>query len=239
MGLERAGCVTIWQSEIEEYAVERVLRKNFPTAKQLGDATKIDYSSVPVPDILAGGFMCTDISVAGKMEGVTDYTRSGITWRELVRAVRELRPTYVLVENVAALLSDNGGRTFGRVLGTLAALGYNAEWEVLSACAFGAPHTRERVFIVAHSNRHRLEGPVHDADCAAEMVGVFPRSEASGSGSPLGGNRWSVEPGVGKLVDGFPERVDQLRGLGNAVVPDVAELIGKWIIAHSQLIPPR
>jgi DNA (cytosine-5)-methyltransferase 1 len=176
--------------------------------------------------------MCTDISVAGKMDGLREDTRSGITWREIVRAIRELRPRYVLVENVAALLSDDNGRSFGRVLGTLASLGYNAEWDVLSACAFGAPHTRERVFVVAYADCHRLEGMLHTSNSSSKGGGVFTGSKASRASCTCGRNEWKTEPGVGRVVDGFPERVDQIRGLGNAVVPVVAEYVGRLIVDH-------
>jgi DNA (cytosine-5)-methyltransferase 1 len=154
LGLERAGLRCLWQSEIDAYAVEHVLSRHWPNVRQLGDATKIDYADVEKPDVLAGGFMCTDLSVAGKQAGMGESTRSGITWRELVRAIRELRPRYVLVENVPALLSGERGGWFGKVLGELATLGYDAEWDCIPAKAFGAPHERDRVFIVAYPHKH-------------------------------------------------------------------------------------
>ena len=101
---------------------------------------------VPVPpvDVLCGGFPCQDLSVAGRGAGI-DGARSGL-WAEYARLIRELRPRYVVVENVPALLV----RGLGRVLGDLAALGYDAEWDCLPASAFGAPHRRDRVWIVAY-----------------------------------------------------------------------------------------
>jgi DNA (cytosine-5)-methyltransferase 1 len=101
---------------------------------------------VPVPyvDVLCGGFPCQDLSYAGKGAGI-DGERSGL-WSEYARLIRELRPRYVVVENVPALL----GRGLGRVLGDLAACGYDAEWDCLPASAFGAPHRRDRVWLVAY-----------------------------------------------------------------------------------------
>jgi DNA (cytosine-5)-methyltransferase 1 len=124
------GWETAWYSEIDPYCCA-VMAKHFPDALSLGDITKVDWSTVERPDLLCGGFPCQDISNAGKRAGI-DGERSGL-WSEFARAIRELRPRYVVVENVAALL----GRGMGRVLGDLAALGYDAEWTVLSAADVG------------------------------------------------------------------------------------------------------
>jgi DNA (cytosine-5)-methyltransferase 1 len=113
---------------------------------------------VPVPyvDVLCGGFPCQDLSVAGRQAGI-DGRRSGL-WGEYVRLVDVLRPRYVIVENVRNLLAGDRGRWFGRVLGDLAACGYDAEWDCIPACAVGAPHRRDRVWLVAYPQRPRLEG---------------------------------------------------------------------------------
>lgn len=103
-------------------------------------------------DIVSGGFPCQDVSCAGKLGGIKEGTRSGL-WREFSRIIREVKPRFVLVENVGGLLSVDGGRGFGTVLGDLASLGYDAEWYVLSAADVGAPHRRERVWVVAYSNK--------------------------------------------------------------------------------------
>jgi DNA (cytosine-5)-methyltransferase 1 len=232
LGLERAGMRVVWQSEIDPYAC-RVLRKHWPDVPQLGDARRIDYAGVERPDVLAGGFACQDISAAGAMEGIEGDTRSGITWRELVRAVRCLRPRYVLVENVPTLLSGGDGRWFGTVLGELASLGYGTEWDCLPAAAFGAPHRRDRVFLVAHPERGGLQGGVLErAKPPADLTAARHRDSY---GYQFGGP-WSLpQPGLLLLDDGIPARVVEngVRGLGNAVVPAVAEFVGGLIVNHA------
>lgn len=165
LALERLGCRTIAYSEIDDWACQ-VMRARFPTAVNLGDITKIDWSHIERPEILAGGFPCQDISVAGKGAGLAG-ARSGL-WYEFARAIRELRPRLVLVENVGALLV----RGIDAVLGTLAEIGYDASWQVLSAAAVGAPHRRERVWIVAY--------PVGERGCG----GNGQRQDATDAESP-------------------------------------------------------
>lgn len=139
---EWCGHETIWQSEIDPYCVA-LLAERFPKAKQLGDITRIDWSTVEQPDIITGGFPCQDISYAGKGAGLAG-ARSGL-WYEYARAIRDVGPKYVIVENVAALFT----RGIGDVLGTLADLGYDAEWTMRSAADVGAPHRRHRIWILA------------------------------------------------------------------------------------------
>jgi DNA (cytosine-5)-methyltransferase 1 len=207
--------------------------------------------SVPVPyvDILCGGFPCQDLSYAGKGAGI-DGARSGL-WSEYARLIRELRPRYVIVENVPALLA----RGLGRVLGDLAACGYDAEWDCIPASAVGAPHRRDRIWLVAYPawDGARQQAP---AGAIGERVGASREPSATGdmaypnhgrfvlrageraisSGDPdgTGLNRhadyWLVEPELGRVAHGVPNRVDRLRALGNALVPQIAELIGRRII---------
>lgn len=153
LGLERTGGFkTIWNSEIDAYA-SAVLRKHWPNVPNLGDITKIDWSAVERPDLICGGFPCQDISSAGKGAGIKEGTRSGL-WFEFARSIRELRPKYALVENVS-MLSRRG---LTRVLGDLAEIGYDAEWFTLRASDVGAPHRRERLFIIAYSASERFRG---------------------------------------------------------------------------------
>lgn len=199
------------------------------------------------PDVLAGGFMCTDISVAGPRLGIEGETRSGVTWREYERAIGELRPRYVLVENVPNLLAGKGGEWFGEVLGALAACGYDVEWDHLPASAFGAPHIRDRVFLVgknrdrglppepilpsvlAHTRRKQL-GWLQLQPAGAKASYVVPGAEAVGRApAPRGCRRqYGGRDGLSRWVD---ERA--MKGLGNAVCPPVAELIGRWIVEHA------
>jgi DNA (cytosine-5)-methyltransferase 1 len=211
------------------------------------------HNLLPV-DVICGGFPCQDISNAGKRAGI-EGERSGL-WREYARIVRELRPRYVLVENVAALL----GRGLGTVLGDLAACGYDAEWDCIPATAVGAHHRRDRVFIVAYpastSRRQSVRRREQCSQCTNQTNGgsvIRGRhtdvADAISAGLAqrqiFGGNAaaqlaaferssraiWSSEPQVGRMANGVPRRVDRLRGLGNAVVPQVPEYIGRLIIA--------
>ena len=222
LGLERAGMRVVWQCEVDPYA-SRVLAKHWPNVPNLGDITKVDFAAVEPVDVLCGGFPCQDLSNAGKRAGINGK-RSGL-WSEIVRGVRVLRPCYVIVENVSALLSGGNGDWFGRVLGDLADCGYDAEWSVLTACTVGAPHPRERVFIVAHCPGLD-EGQVF---CERGRAQKQPRDSARRTRGD-----WPDEPDVGRVADGVSSRVDRLRGLGNAVVPQVAELIGQQIVAHAE-----
>jgi len=209
LGLERAGMRVRWQVEIDPYC-QRVLAKHWPHVQRYGDIRAIDWGTVEPVDLLCGGFPCQDISLAGKGAGLAGE-RSGL-WFEYAKAIETLRPRYVLIENVSALRS----RGLDQVLGSLAALGYDAEWHCIPACAVGAPHRRDRVWIVADAERMRKLQPqgsqCHEwrrlSDCSW----------------------WNIEPELGRVAHGIPNRVDRLRGLGNAIVPQIAEWIGRQIM---------
>ena len=158
LGFERAGYEIKFQVEIDKYA-NKVLEKHFPNAERFNDVRTVGKHNLPYVDVLVGGFPCQDISVAGKGAGIKEGTRSGL-WSEFARIISEIRPRYVVVENVAALL----GRGMGRVLGDLSEIGYDAEWRIISAADVGAPHLRKRIWIVAypryagvHERRERSE----------------------------------------------------------------------------------
>jgi DNA (cytosine-5)-methyltransferase 1 len=134
-------------SEVDDYAI-RTYQRRFPDAIPLGDIRGIRASDLPPGDwIIAGGFPCQDISLAGKGAGL-EGARSGL-WFEYARIIGELRPRFAIMENVGALVS----RGLDRVLGSLAALGYDAEWQDIRASDVGAPHRRERIWIVAYPMR--------------------------------------------------------------------------------------
>ena len=146
LGFERAGMRCRWQVEIDKYA-NRVLEKHWPRVARWDDITTFppafgDWSV----DVICGGFPCQDISYAGLGAGL-DGERSGLFF-EAIRVVQQLRPRIVVMENVAALLT----RGLDRVLGTLAEIGYDAEWHCIPAASVGAPHIRNRAFIVAYSD---------------------------------------------------------------------------------------
>jgi DNA (cytosine-5)-methyltransferase 1 len=190
-----------------------------------------------IVDVVSGGFPCQDISVAGKGAGITGE-RSGM-WRHMARIIGEIRPRYVFVENSPALVT----RGLSVVLGDLAALGYDCKWTVLGAADVGAPHQRDRFWLVAHANRERQlqpQGSISDqwrraGDCSAEMAdtdgadsqGGGEFHDAQGWQESLGHARlgggvpdwYAVEPDVGRVVDGVAARVDRLKAIGNGQVP--------------------
>jgi DNA (cytosine-5)-methyltransferase 1 len=217
LGLERAGMRCLWQVEIDPFC-RKVLAKHWPTVPRFDDVTQVDKYNLPPVDLICGGFPCQDISLAGKGAGI-DGERSGL-WREMYRIICDVRPRYVLVENVSALTS----RGLDRVLGNLAEGGFDAEWDCIPAAAVGAPHRRDRVFVVAHSDYARLE-------IWQDPTGLREFSATVGAG------QWATEPDVGRVANGVPSRVDRLRALGGAVVPQVAEYIGRRImeVGHIRL----
>ncbi len=212
LGLERAGMRTVFQVESDAYA-RAVLAKHWPNVSRFEDVRTVGAHNLPPCDVLCGGFPCQDISNAGKRAGI-EGARSGL-WSEFARIVGEIRPRYVFVENVSALV----GRGLAVVLRDLATLGFNAEWTCLRASDVGALHRRERLFLVAH--------PVGQRELQPEgCLGPLWRRTFDG------GRAWPPEPNVGRVAHGVPSRVDRLRCLGNAVVPQVAEVVGRLIFAH-------
>jgi DNA (cytosine-5)-methyltransferase 1 len=220
LGLERAGMRSVWQCEIDPYAI-RVLEKHWPDVLRVPDVRDVGVGTVPCVDVICGGFPCQDLSYAGLGAGL-DGARSGL-WSEYARVVGELRPRYVVVENVAALLA----RGLGRVLGDLAALGYDAEWDCIPASAVGAPHQRERFWLVAYPDGGdglARVGPLEDRPAALQ-----PRDDAAS----LGAHRapWLEGPPESvRVAYGLPDWVDRNTALGNALVPQIAEWIGTRIL---------
>lgn len=222
LGFERAGFSIAWQVEIDEYAT-RVLTKHWPHVPKYGDIRAIDWATVAPVDVLCGGFPCQDLSCAGKRAGLREGTRSGL-WFEYLRAIRALRPKYILVENVSGLLDNHA---LGRVLGDLAESGYDAEWQMLSACMYSAPHTRERVFIVAYPSSSIIQGRLSWGEAARFAT---PRNMCENEAWNTSNGETQVTSSLLRISDGLPNRVDRLRGLGNAVVPQIVEALGKMIL---------
>ncbi len=291
LGLERTGGFkTVAFCEIEEFP-RKVLKKHWPTIPIYPDVTKLSAKQLTTDgisvDVICGGFPCQDISFAGKGAGIKGE-RSGL-WEEYSRLIGELRPQYVIVENVSALLS----RGLSDVLGDLATLGYDAEWHCIPAAAVGAPHRRDRAWVISYpcgvrrlqckslekgqqyfgrgkawsqpnplrpdvahttskgANGHakRAQPPYAMLRDSSEDVGnpnlcglqgiregwqqiVEARHIQWQSEGPSHGawKHWSTEPNVGRVAHGIPARVDRLKGLGNAVVPQIVEMIGNAIL---------
>lgn len=164
------GGEVVWHCEFDK-APSKILETRFPGIPNFGDVTKVDWSTVEPVDVLCGGFPCQDVSLAGKRAGMKEGTRSGL-WAHFANAIETLRPKLVVIENVRGLLSADADsdmeqcswcmgdigqhsplRALGAVLGTLSDIGYDAEWITIPASAAGAPHRRERVFIIANPNQ--------------------------------------------------------------------------------------
>jgi DNA (cytosine-5)-methyltransferase 1 len=225
-GLEDAGMTCKWQVEIDDDN-RVVLADQWPNVWRHDDVRTFppDDGRDWHVDLIAGGFPCQDVSDAGRREGING-DRSGL-WFEFARIIRVLRPAIVLVENTTGLLD----RGMGDVLASLAALGYDAEWSVLSACALGASHARERVFILAYADGV-LVGI--DGDSPHSPPPHRRRNDNRAGIPPL--NLWPSkdEPGMDRIIDGVPGRVNRLAALGNAVCPPVAFWIGRRLMECSQ-----
>ncbi len=215
LGLERAGMICSWQVEIDPYA-RRILEKHWPHVRRWDDARTFPPPGQWRVDLICGGFPCQPVSLAGKRQGVDDERW---LWPDFARIIRKLRPRYAILENTTGLLTAG----IDAVLGDLAALGYDAEWSVLSACAMGAPHTRERVFIVADSNGEFWQ----------KRMGPEPNGKGSVQPRDLRESRdlWlETIPACPGGSNGVPDWSHRCRTAGNAVVPQVAEWIGRRIM---------
>ena len=251
------GWETKWYSEIDPYAC-RVMERNFPEAKNVGDITEWRPDGNDGIDLICGGFPCQPVSLAG--QGLAQEDERWL-WPEFARVLGVLRPRYVVIENVPGLRS----RGMDDVLRDLAKIGYDAEWTSLSAADVGAPHKRERVWIVAHPSGDRRQ-PLHWWGALPNQVGdgasslrrpqqqpgfggngtvadalptglsqptlprvkVFrgtpgpPKGREFSRGTTASGDNWTTEPDVGRVAHGVPARVDRLKCLGNAIVPQCA-----------------
>ncbi len=211
LGLERAGVgETVWQVEKDPYC-RKVLAKHWPNATRYEDVTTTDWSTVEPVDLICGGFPCQPFSSAGDRRGTEDERW---LWSSFARAICVLRPRFVVVENVANFHCFDA---FGRVLHDLHDRGFDAEWSTVSACSVGAPHSRPRVFFIAYP--HGEGKPLRPVD--AEVAGL----------RAFAGAVWpEPDPRSVRVADGIPRRVDRARALGNAVVPQVAEVVGRRIL---------
>ena len=176
LGLERAGMNVIWQSEIDPYAC-RVLKKHWPEVPNHGDIKQINWGDVVRPDIICGGYPCQPFSTAGKRNGTDDPRH---LWPWVREAISELRPKYAILENVRGHVSLG----LNTVLGEMASIGYDAEWQIVSAASVGAPHRRDRVIIVAYPREQFKHGRGHLNGQSALRQGQAIQESTSGSNSP-------------------------------------------------------
>jgi DNA (cytosine-5)-methyltransferase 1 len=231
LGLERAGWTVRWQVENDPFC-QRVLAKHWPDVPRYGDIRTLTGDELERVDLIAGGFPCQPVSHAGNRLVQSD---ARWLWPEFARLIRVVRPRLMLAENVPGLLSAG----FGDVLRGLAGMGFDAEWGVLSACSVGAPHVRRRVFIVADAHSFdgwpRVRHPAPQSD--------WSLSELDSATGPRLGWRARLEnpSALYRGADGVPDWMDRNRGIGNAVVPQVAEWIGRRLLTALEgqpLTPP-
>lgn len=271
LGLERAGMQTVAFCEVDPVC-RQVLKKHWPDVPIFEDVKTLSAKDIhDTIDVICGGFPCQDISFAGKGAGLAGE-RSGL-WYEYHRLIEEIYPRYVIIENVAALRS----RGLDEVLRCLSALGYDAEWHCIPARAVGAPHQRDRVWVVAYPNNARGGASKNDIDSIGSKIvqewqnesfsGVSGCSQAMANaeqqrsqgrlhwwtnqerqselgylgrcramdGQPIE-NWWAVEPAVGRVANGVSGRTHRLKQLGNAVVPQIPELIGRAILDYENTL---
>lgn len=234
LGLRQAGMTCCFQVEIGEYE-RAVLTRNFPEVSVLRDDIFTTHAKdLPPVDLIAFGFMCTDIaSINRHNDDLSAPTRSGFTWRECIRVVEEAKPPYVLIENVLSLL-HNG---LGDVLGRLAALGYDAEWHCFPAAYAGAPHERKRMFILAYPSVESVL-QAHSPTFSFRDFWQSRKDAPGGYWESAPSPDWDVPEAVGtRMDDGVPHRLVGCHGLGNAVCPPVAQIIGEWFLAAFSLPP--
>ena len=230
LGLERAGMSTVAFCEVDK-TCHRVLKKHFPTVPIHDDVR--NFTGVEA-EVVCGGFPCQDISIAGRQAGIQEGTRSGL-WSEFKRIISEVKPKYAIIENVERLRAKG----LVRVLNDLREIGYDAEWHTIPASALGAPHKRERIWIIAYPSGY-TSGRVLDSKDVVPCDGQWEYAENIRSWhgwqywlakDVFDGNRVEDAPREDRVDDGLPSRVDRVRQLGNSVVPQIPELIGRAIMA--------
>lgn len=230
LAAQRAGWKTIGFAETDEYA-SKVIRKHWPDVPNHGDVRNVRNIRA---DLITGGFPCQPFSCVGTRTGKDD---DRYLWPEMRRIISESRATWVCGENVPEL----DGVALGDVLADMEAIGYEVQTLEIPACGVGAPHKRRRLWIVAHRKSHGLQDAARQdgqsGRCGLASCGL----DTLGSGDFLADanseqmerptiawqepNPWETEPAVGRVADGIPARVDRLRGLGNAIVPQIATVI--------------
>jgi DNA (cytosine-5)-methyltransferase 1 len=251
LGLERAGMHTIAFCEREPFA-RRVLAKHWPETPIYEDVRTLDPEQfVGAVDVVCGGFPCQPFSSAGKQLGASD---DRFLWPEMLRIAEGCRPRFILAENVAGLVNME----LDRCLSDLESIGYAAGAIVIPACAVGAPHRRDRVWILGDAYGDRKPGVSVDAEASGrpplvrdthsfgrERVskprdryparGAVDERRATARAAGTRRRAWDRKPGIHRMVDGVSDRLDRTRALGNAVVPDVVEEIGLAMVAIAEL----
>jgi DNA (cytosine-5)-methyltransferase 1 len=247
LGLEHAGMQPVGQVEINPFC-QRVLAHHWPNVKRMGDIKNVKGTEFGEVDLVCGGVPCQPASTAGKRRGTAD---DRWLWPEAFRLVRVIQPRWCLFENVRGITSLESGVVFDSLLTELETYGYEVQSFCVPACAVDAPHRRDRVWIIAYNakstHRQNITGEkerqvqqsgigivtadVADADNSGfkKQCGTEPRESLQSQFAC----RWFPEPDVGRVANGVPGRVDRLRSLGNAVVPQIVEIFGRVILEAS------
>ena len=231
LGLERAGMKTIAFCEIEEFP-RKVLKKHWPDIPCFKDVRELHAEDLPErPNIIVGGYPCQPFSLAGKRRGPGDDRH---LWPEIKRIIQELdatgeKPSWCVFENVVGHVSLG----LDQVLSDLEGEGYSCWPLIIPACAMGTRHIRERVWILANSNQERLP----------ELKRQGQELERTGLDRctlPDNWNKWNPYTAfICRGDDGIPGRVDRIKGLGNSVVPQIVQIIGRAIMEVEKNPPPR
>ena len=252
LGLERAGMETIAFCEIEPFCQE-VLAKHWPNVPIFKDVRTLKGDELGTVDVICGGYPCQPFSLAGKRAGADDDRH---LWPEVHRLLQETGASWFIGENVAGHISMG----LDEVLSDLEDSGYTAQTFIIPACAKDAPHRRDRTWVVAHNDGTLCDRNTEHEVCtgrdAVELcadtladtgsarrqkqhVATIAKGARFDTRSSVEIGReagwWSSEPAVGRVANGIPRRVDRLRALGNAVVPQIPEQIGRAIIAVNAL----
>lgn len=235
LGLERTGGFeTVAFCEIDPFC-RNVLKKHWPDVPIYEDVRTLDYGRAV--DVITGGFPCQDLSSAGKQRGIVNGERSSL-WGDMCRHIGFYRPKYAIIENVSALLNGESGYWFAKFLSDLASIGYDAEWHRISAADIGAAHIRERIWIIAYPSKTGRSGSIikrrikKRRDVGNEML-IYSDVEGIISWAKGEAKKYKNlcgKPCISRDDDGFSGWMDRVGALGNAVVPQIPEMIGYAIL---------
>ena len=304
LALERVGFTTVGFCEVDPYC-RLLLQKHWKGVTIHHDIKKLEAKDIKEPiDILTGGFPCQPYSVAGKQKGTND---DRYLWPDMFRVIKEVRPTWIIAENVRGIINIQDGMVFETVCTDLESEGFEVQAFIIPAAGVGAPHKRERVWIVGYSKHNgsltsKIRRRNQEADARSkegkissiepertsgssdnevmentrrtlrqgsefegknaneseqENADQFKRSSStsehnvanskgvhvqgqqdrSWQGESRGESWWRTEPDVGRVANGVPGRVYRLKGLGNSIVPQIAEEIGRaiWNVTKNQV----
>jgi len=246
LGFEKAGMECKWQVEIDNHATE-ILENHWPNVARYKDVREVGKSNLQSVDVICGGFPCQDVSLAGQRAGLAG--KRSTLWGEFFRIICEIKPEWVLAENVRGLFSSDNGQFFGNILRDLASIGYDAEWDCLPAAFFGAPQLRHRVYLIAYPASNSWRGIRFSNFFSSDQSDMEKYRRPSGkgiwNGLQIDRKREASyiecfpQPLFLRMGDGVSGELDKkeaaqrMKRCGNAVVPQAAEWIGSRIVEAS------